>query len=161
MSSSETLLKQICRFCSHKCSQNPLSPMLCSLPCNKTFKSVNKDKEPEQWGRYLACRLFSRCVLNCIRLNTRNQITNWAPMWRIFLIWDLNCNTYIPLGKTSQPSYPKATALPLELKQNLHQLTEAALAIYPVSRLQATTGESHFNPLVIYNHWDFRALLFF
>lgn len=42
--------------------------------------SVNKDKEPEQFSWYLACVLFSRCVLNCIRLNTRNQITNWAPM---------------------------------------------------------------------------------
>lgn len=38
----------------------------------------------------------SRCMLNCLRLNTRNQTANWMQMWGISLIWDLNCNTLPP-----------------------------------------------------------------
>lgn len=35
-----------------------------------------------------------------------------------------------------------------------------ALTVYPISRLQAAVGESHYSPLVIYNHCDFKVLFF-
>lgn len=69
--------------------QIPFSQIFTNTPCPYALLptlqeniqvSVNKDKEPEQFSWHLACMLFSRCVLNCIRLNTRSQIANWAPM---------------------------------------------------------------------------------